>query len=242
MADSTTQQVERWEIAELVLAGPQGGNPFLEVQLRAQFRLGHRVVTVDGFYDGDGTYKIRFMPDQEGVWEYVTQSNCPDLDSKTGRFACVAPQPANHGPVSVWNTFHFCHADGTPYIQVGTTCYAWAHQGDAREEQTLATLARAPFNKMRMCVFPKDYTYNKNEPEHYPFARRGSGEFDLTRFAPEFWRHFELRVRQLRDLGIEADLILFHPYDRWGFATMDREADDRYLRYAVARLAAYRNV
>jgi hypothetical protein len=49
-------------------------------------------------------------------------------------------------------------------------------------------------------------------------------------------------VGELRDLGIEADIILFHPYDRWGYATMDAQTDDRYLRYLVARLAAYRNV
>ena len=42
--------------------------------------------------------------------------------------------------------------------------------------------------------------------------------------------------------GIEADVILFHPYDAWGFKAMGQEADDRYLRYAVARLSAYRNV
>lgn len=44
------------------------------------------------------------------------------------------------------------------------------------------------------------------------------------------------------ELGIEADIILFHPYDRWGFANMGRENDDRYLKYIVARLAAFRNV
>src|SRR4030042_5424941 len=43
-------------------------------------------------------------------------------------------------------------------------------------------------------------------------------------------------------MGIEADLILFHPYDRWGYENMYEETDDRYLRYIVARLAAYRNV
>jgi hypothetical protein len=48
----------------------------------------------------------------------------------------------------------------------------------------------------------------------------------------------------LCDLGIEADIILFHPYDKghWGFDRMPAEADDRYLRYVIARLAAYRNV
>jgi hypothetical protein len=43
-------------------------------------------------------------------------------------------------------------------------------------------------------------------------------------------------------MGIEADLILFHPYDRWGFSNMGADNDDRYVRYVVARLAAYRNV
>ncbi|MFC1601396.1 DUF4038 domain-containing protein, partial [Candidatus Sumerlaeota bacterium] len=133
------------------------------------------------------------------------------------------------------------HADGTPHVSYGTTCYAWAHQGDAMEQQTLATLKTAPFNKMRMCVFPKDYAYNKNEPEYYVFPREG-GKNDYTRFSPEFFAHFEQRVGQLRDLGIEADIILFHPYDRWGYRSMDDATDDYYLRYVVARLSAYRNV
>ena len=38
------------------------------------------------------------------------------------------------------------------------------------------------------------------------------------------------------------DCILFHAYDRWGFSEMKPSADDRYLRYVVARLAAFRNV
>src|SRR5581483_7230286 len=58
------------------------------------------------------------------------------------------------------------------------------------------------------------------------------------------FQHFEQRLAQLRDLGIEADLILFHPYDRgrWGFDRMPAASDDRYLRYVVARFAAFRNV
>jgi hypothetical protein len=169
-------------------------------------------------------------------------SNRSELDGQEGAFTCVAPSPNNHGPVGVRNTFHFGYADGTPHVSVGTTCYAWIHQGDDLEGLTLETLADAPFNKIRMCIFPKHYAYSKNEPRFYPYVQDDSGAFDWTRFDPTFWRHLELRLGQLSDLGIEADLILFHPYDRWGFATMGAETDDRYLRYLVARLAAYRNV
>ncbi|MHC4331640.1 MAG: apiosidase-like domain-containing protein, partial [Planctomycetota bacterium] len=129
-----------------------------------------------------------------------------------------------------------------PHFSVGTTCYAWVHQGDEMEEQTLETLKNAPFNKMRMCVFPKAYSYNKNEPEYYAYEGKPPKDWDFKRFNPAFWHHFEKRVRQLRDMGIEADIIIFHPYDRWDFKNMGHENNLFYLRYLVARLAAYRNV
>jgi len=47
------------------------------------------------------------------------------------------------------------------------------------EEQTLKTLADSPFNKLRMCVFPKSFAYNANDPPNYPFVRGADGTFDL---------------------------------------------------------------
>jgi hypothetical protein len=236
--------VEQWGNFELALKGPAGGNPFLDIRLTARFFQEGSAVDASGFYDGDGAYRVRFMPDKPGRWRYVTHSNAPDLDGKSGEFTAVKPSGKNHGPVRVANTFHFAYADGTPYRQLGTTCYAWNHQGDLLEDQTLKTLAASPFNKIRFCVFPKRYQYNQNEPLLYPFEGTPPRSWDFTRFNPRFFQHLERRVADLRDLGIEADLILFHPYDggHWGFDRMPAAADDRYLRYVVSRLAAYRNI
>jgi hypothetical protein len=239
---TAADNVERWGVFEVALNGPAAGNPFLDVRLGAHFRYRNRVVDADGFYDGAGVYRIRFMPDEIGEWTYTTSSNVAALDGKSGALTAVAPSGGNHGPVRVRYTSHFGYEDGTPYVPIGTTCYAWTHQGDALEEQTLATLRTGPFNKMRMCVFPKSYAYNANEPVYYPFERDAEGKNDYSRFNPAFFQHLEKRVGDLRALGIEADLILFHPYDRWGFASMPADVNDRYLRYTVARLAAYRNV
>ncbi len=169
-------------------------------------------------------------------------SNVPELDAQRGSLLCTEAAPGNHGPVRVHDTFHFIYADGAPHFSFGTTCYVWNHQGDALEEQTLETLKHAPFNKMRMCVFPKHYTFNQNEPPFHAFEKNADGSWNFERFNPVFFQHLEQRVKDLRDLGIEADIILFHPYDRWGYSTMPAEVDDRYLRYVVARLAPYRNV
>jgi len=204
-------EVEKWGVFELDAPG-------------AEFRHQHRVIRIDGFEDGENKHKVRFMPDATGEWTYATSTG------DSGRFQVTPPSRGNHGPVRVSNTFHFAYADGTPYIPIGTTCYAWTHQGDALETQTLETLRSAPFNKMRMCIFPKHYAYNNNEPEFHPFVGAA--------FNPLFFQHLEQRIQQLGQLGIEADLILFHPYDRWGYSKMSREADDRYLSYIIARCAA----
>ena len=74
--------VERWGVYETLLQGPEEGNPFLDVGFGAQFKYGHRTVDVDGFYDGNGVYRVRFMPDREGTWRYVTRSSCAELDGK----------------------------------------------------------------------------------------------------------------------------------------------------------------
>ena len=42
-------------------------------------------------------------------------------------------------------------------------------------------------------------------------------------------------------MGIEADIILFHPYDRWGYQQHDGlNRICRYLAYLAARLASCR--
>lgn len=255
------RQVETWDFFEAAYTAETTGNPFVDVRFEAEFSLGHRTVRVSGFYDGGGVYRVRFMPDTEGAWSYVTRSNVPALDGQTGAFQCVAASGANHGVVRVTNRTHFAYADGTPYVPVGTTCYVWNLQGDALEEQTLTTLKGAPFNKMRMCVFPKRYSFNRNEPPSYPFEGAVTGTWephllndyrkhappdywDFERFNPAYFQHLEQRILDLQALGIEADLILFHPYDfgAWGFDRMPAEVNDRYLKYVVARLAALRNV
>ena len=152
--------MEKWGVFELAIKGPAGGNPFMDVQWGARFTFRHRTVEVEGFYDDGGVYRVRFMPDAVGTWSYVTVGNRRELDGVTGEFTCTPASGGNRGPVDVHRHFHFAHADGTRYYPFGTTCYAWVHQPAALQEQTLRTLAGSPFNKLRMCVFPKHYLYN----------------------------------------------------------------------------------
>ena len=235
-------KVERWGLFEEAFCVSFNGNPFTDVNLKAVFKHEKMAVETDGFYDGNDTYKIRFMPEMTGEWTYVTSSNLPSLDGKIGRFECTQPSSDNHGYVKVKDQFHFEYADGTSHYSFGTTCYAWIHQPMELQAKTLETLKLSPFNKIRMCVFPKHYDYNLNEPLLYPFEKTPEGIFDFTRPDTGFFRHLEKRILELQELGIECDLILFHPYDRWGFSDMGFERDCSYLKYTISRLAHYRNI
>ena len=64
--------VEQWGLYEISLQGPTGGNPFLDINFSARFTQGDDSIDVPGFYDGDGNYRVRFMPQKLGLWKYRT--------------------------------------------------------------------------------------------------------------------------------------------------------------------------
>ncbi|MBM7582115.1 hypothetical protein JOD02_000972 [Caldicoprobacter guelmensis] len=251
--------VEKWCVFEVTVKGPSDGNPFIDYKMRGTFHSKNETKTVEGFYDGDGIYKVRFMPSFEGKYRFAVEVNFSDKVYE-GEFTVTPASKNNHGPVRVANTYHFAYEDGTPYYPIGTTCYAWVHQKMELQEKTLETLKDSVFNKVRFCIFPKHYLYNLNEPLTYPyegtpcdssflneenfsFSQEFKGNsWDFKRFNPKHFQLIEKRIQDLMDLGIEADLILWHPYDRWGFSKMSKEEDDLYLNYVIARFAAYRNV
>lgn len=252
--------VERWGLLELSLPGRTGGNLFTDYEIRGRFTGKKEDVTVSGFYDGNGIWKIRFMPSFSGSYRYTVSGTFAEAES-SGFFTVMEPSSGNHGPVRIAGKHHFAYADGTPFYPLGTTCYVWTQQPDSRIEETLRSLKEARFNKIRFCILPKHYDYNLGEPRTYPFegtpmdssvltkenfweftGKAEGNHFDLTRPNPAHFQHLEKCILALQNIGVEADLIVMHPYDRWGFSCMPREADDLYWRYVIARFAAFRNV
>ncbi|HBB61281.1 MAG TPA: DUF5060 domain-containing protein, partial [Lachnospiraceae bacterium] len=160
------KSVERWGMVEVSVNGPSDGNPFTEQEICGTFTGARESVTVPGFYDGNGIYKVRFMPSFTGNYSYRIEAS---FGSAEGEFSVSEPAAENHGPVRTAFTFHFSYEDGTRYIPIGTTCYVWDLQSDEQIAQTLKTLEENAFNKIRFCVFPKHYAYNLTEPRSYPY-------------------------------------------------------------------------
>ena len=237
---------QQWGIAEFAFhASAEGDDPFGPSPLTAIFTQGEQRLDINGFYDGDQVFKVRFMPPTEGQWQWSVSSDRPGIGNESGTLTVTAPADHVHGPVRVHDQFHFAYADGTPFAVYGTTVYGLGFQPDELDDQTIASLEGKPFTKLRMLVLPPyDSQTNNAPPVAFPFEGTGKHDWNFDRLNPEYFRRIEHRVAQLGALGIEADLIVFNPYDRdqWGFDRMPDEADDRFASYLATRLSAFHNV
>ena len=90
----------RWGVFEVTLPGKSDGNPFVDYSITASFTGKEGTVTFDGFYDGDGVYKVRFMPSYEGEYTFTISGSFSD-EPVSGSFTATAPEKGNHGPVRV---------------------------------------------------------------------------------------------------------------------------------------------
>lgn len=228
--------MEQYHMCELEFQGEALNSSWAQVDLTASFSKGGKEYSIPGFYAGNGSYKVRFLPETAGDWEYEV-SGC----IKAAGVVSVEPAQGSHGLVRA-EGLHFVYQDGTFYYPFGTTVYALLHQKDMLIKQTMGSLRNAPFNKIRFCIFPKHYDYNHNEPSLFAFERNDDQSWDTGKPCFAFWDRLDEILFQLEAMEIQADLILFHPYDRWGFSDMSQKDNLIYLDYLTRRLAAHPNV
>lgn len=229
--------MRQYEVFEIDLTGSEPGADWVNVNVDAEFELNGKSYRRKGFYVGDGKYKVRFFPEETGVLRYKVNG----IVQAKGEEQVESAATDNHGIVKAKGTI-FQYHDGTKYLPFGTTVYALLHQKHEVVEQTIQTMANAPFNKIRFCVFPKYFAFNINEPELFAFEKKADGSWDVNRPCMAFWDELERRIAQFNEMGVQADLILFHPYDHWGFVHLTKAECFTYLEYVIRRIAAYPNI
>ena len=164
-------------------------------------------------------------PTPRASGRYATRSNAPALDGKTGGFDCdraVGRQP-RPGAGAQPLPFRLCRRHAVLPLRhhllrldAPAARHAGRDAGDADEDRASTRCAWASSRRTTPTT--------TNEPLHDVYERGADGELDFDRPNPVAFRHFETQVGALRDLGIEADIIIFHPYDRWGYCRHDGRA------------------
>lgn len=214
-------------------------------------------------------YRARFAPPLEGAWQFTTTSNLDSLNARRGEIACgpaVGPGPAMPSRRAPRH-FEFA-GSGAPYYPLGATAYhlfSPANDDDAIIAALDAWQTRG-YNRLRVLLsgYPRDDErpdIPPSERRHVDMWRRpnygapaGSvlplpawlgrpHAYDFARFDLSYWHKVERAVRAMRERGIVACCIFtIEKQDLPSEYGAGSDAERRFYRYAVSRLAAYDNV
>lgn len=237
---SRVTNVPKWSVHEITLNSlSRYTNPYTQLRVMATFQgPGNIKKTVPGFWDGGNTFKIRFTPTAEGIWTYSTSSADAGLNGKTGTIKAIAPLVGNHGFVrrDAKYRHHFVYDDGTRYFMFGNTYYEILENaaGGNRWKQAVNETARMGMTKIRMNL--GGGSTNERGANHPSSTPYGSNHDTLNL---SHWRRLDEVIAYMASKGVVADLLFFWQNPN-NYGTQAQ--DERFVRYAMARYAAYPNV
>jgi hypothetical protein len=239
-------EVPRFGIHEVVLYAPAISTDPFAAAPHARFRheAGPELV-VAGFFDGAGTYRLRFSPSETGRWTYAVDPGELALRGDlTGELHCLPS--TRRGPIRpALPGHHFAFASGERAFVLGNTAYNLIACYRRSPEEARAFVDYYAQRNVNWCRFFLQQT-SWDSHGHVVWPWGGTAEEpDFASFDLETFRAAEAVVELLAARSCIASVILLHPSDAV-FHTRDKESlralFRRYFRYAVARLGAYANV
>ena len=245
--------VPRWGRTEIALRSTiTYANPIQDATLDATFvSPSGRALVVPGFWDGAGSWRVRFSPGEEGTWRYTTA--CSDagnagLHRQTGSFECGAPLAGNrfaeHGPLRLSaNRRYLVHADGTPFFWLCDT--AWNGPLLSTPEEWayyLAERARQRFTATQWVA-----THWLASPEGDLEGQKAYSGQERIAVNPRFYQRLDGKLEAINRAGLLAVPVMLWAAE-WSDPTVNAlnpgyslPEDQAILlaRYMVARWGAY---
>ena len=246
-AEVALRTVGEWS----VVAARAYARPFADVAVTATFTApSGREWRHPGFYDGHGTWRVRFNPGEPGEWRVVIASWPEDAGlAWSGSFTVAGEAGRGFLRATPGTAWGFAYENGEPAFILGDTVYnlfGMAHCGAdvapflrRRAEQGFNLLrARLPVSPFHPPAGVSDWQTRRTWPwggsEQAPLF----DEFNLDYFAT-----VDRVIEAAEAIGIDFELIM----EAWGFEYpfnsrqhFTAEWEELWLRYLIARYDAYR--
>jgi hypothetical protein len=220
-------------------------NPFRDAALVGEFvSPSGKKISLEGFYCGGDSWKLRFVPEETGEWRYLLRGEGVSLWAE-GKLTAKPPREKGFIRIHPENPYTFAYSDGTPFFPMGDTCYGLHDDTPVTPElrrEYLDTRRRQHFNFVRMSI---GHSAKRAADDPTFWAWGGTaGRPDLDRFNPRFFDSLETVLREMHKRGMNAELLLLNYY-RTPFTDPKQWTPERerlWLRYVVARLASFPNL
>lgn len=238
-------------------------NKFTNVELLVQYQApSGRLINFRGFFDGNGqggggfdsgnVWKMRFMPDEAGTWQYVYRWS-DGTEGGKGSFECTE-ENAGKGVLQAYTQNpHWFAYNGTEPAWL-KSYYETGHGSIGQDfdwvvENVYSKFVEHGYNHLQvnwllsLCCF-EQYYLDGPEPETLDLALyeegNPAGSMDL-----DVWRRMEQHMGWLNDHDIGVHMFLGvdgSQNDGPAWDKLSIEDKDFMVRYMVARLAPYANL
>ena len=122
----------------------------MDVKFEVVFeRLDRSKVVVDGFYDGQSTFKARAYCDTIGRWRWRSSSNIEDLDKKSGAFEVKASSLKGKLRLHMKDPHQFAYDNGQWFLHIGDTGYRYVTQTEPKWREYIDQAAQMGATKIR---------------------------------------------------------------------------------------------
>ena len=215
------QETPTWNVVELAFQSDRHyDNPYTDVEVRVSFEFPTgEERTALAFWDGDGTWRVRFAPPVAGRWRWHSESSAPDdagLHGKTGEFQAVPYQGESpiraHGFLRVSdNRRGFVHDDGTPFFWLGDTVWSISAGATVEEWREYLAFRRAQgYNLVQINSLPQ---HDSSVTDYRKPFRIDGDEWDVTRRNLDYFRTLDQLVAMTTDAGLfTAMVVLWFDY------------------------------
>jgi hypothetical protein len=235
----TNIEVPCFGIFELKLTGTGiSVNKYTGVWVKGVFQGPTRVIEIDGFWDGGDIWKIRMTPTEVGHWTFSIGSSHPQLVS-FGSFDCVASSSKGFIRVNPDYPRTFMFDDGTPWLWKSETSwrgFLYILPFEERWKPYIDLRAQQGYNAVQIQL---DSNINgddfwRNEGGHVFELVNNVKNFD--KLNPTYFIWADRRLEYALSKNIIPVLFLTWAQE---YIRFSRAQFERYLKYIVARYAAY---
>jgi hypothetical protein len=261
-AKNNTVTIQQYQPVDIVFNAPKSGaeNPF-DLTFGAIFTDdGKKTQAVNGFYNGENEYVLRFCPQKTGVYHYQTFSTSAKLSGLNGTVVAEKNSNANvHGIVQVAAEApqKFVFQDGQPYFALDFEL-DWLFALDMNDKsglpkttEIIRSIKENGFNQIVMNVYAYDVSWKvaDNVPSQYSYKKPSYSVFkdtneqpDFTQLNVQFFKHFDRVVQLLNEQGIVAHIMIYVWNKKVNWPQMYSPEDNRYFDYIIKRYQAYPNI
>lgn len=246
-----TVQIPQWKRFEITCRNTSwADNPF-DLIFKGVFQSpSGRKLTQHGFYAGENTWKIYFMPDEKGKWTYITESSDQELDKRKGSFSCVASKL--QGQLTPENNRWILKGNGgdfpiiwNPPVKDGSH---WGFRGKDISDPSVQEALRFADETVgaRLLgfgeIFLSSIGWAADWPQSaMPYIHGKEGQ----QFNLPFWDQLNAKLDAARDRGMGAYIMIYsddeQAPDRFKITAYSQQ-ELRLFRYVTARLACYPHI